>query len=87
MVTYLLPSWAYTVSQPEAARNIVDLLVFCEQPFCALLPPSCRQLVSNDGVLSPAPVLFPTNAGRGQDEWADMHNLTYCSDLPTFAVR
>ena len=62
MVTYLLPSWAYTASQPEAARNIVDLLIFCEQPFCALLPPSCRQLVSDSGALSPAPVLFLTTA-------------------------
>ncbi len=49
VVTYLLPSWAYTIAQPEAARNIVDLLIFCEQPFCALLPPSCRQLVSDSG--------------------------------------
>lgn len=52
VVTYLLPSWAYTVSQPEAAKNIVDLLIFCEQPYCALLPPTCRQLVNNDGKLS-----------------------------------
>ena len=52
VVTYLLPSWAYTVSQPEAAKNIVDMLIFCEQPYCALLPPICRQLVNNDGKLS-----------------------------------
>ena len=53
VVTYLLPSWQYTISQPEAARNIVDLLIFCEQPFCALLPAICRQLVSNDGEHAP----------------------------------
>jgi hypothetical protein len=49
VVTYLIPSWQYTISQPEAARNIADLLIFCEQAFCALLPATCRQLVSSNG--------------------------------------
>ena len=66
VVTYLLPSWAYTIAQPEAARNIVDLLIFCEQPFCALLPPSCRQLVSNSGKPLSAPHCFPDTALEGR---------------------
>ena len=49
LLTYLLPSWAYTACQPEAATNIVDLIIFCEEPFCAALPATCRPLVNTSG--------------------------------------
>ena len=73
VVTYLLPSWAYTIAQPEAAKNIVDLLIFCEQPFCALLPPSCRQLVSESGELIPAGHGFPNTALESRPTRAEKH--------------
>ena len=50
LLTYLLPSWAYTACQPEAATNIVDLIIFCEEPFCAALPATCRPLVNTSGL-------------------------------------
>ena len=49
-LTYLLPSWAYTACQPEAATNIVDLIILCEEPFCAILPATCRKLVNTSGL-------------------------------------
>ena len=49
LLTYLLPSWAYTACQPEAATNIVDLIIFCEDRFCAALPATCRPLVNTSG--------------------------------------
>ena len=49
LLTYLLPSWAYTACQPEAATNIVDLIIFCEDRFCAALPATCRLLVNTSG--------------------------------------
>ena len=49
LLTYLLPSWAYAACQPEAATNIVDLIIFCEEPFCAILPATCRPLVNSSG--------------------------------------
>ena len=50
LLTYLLPSWAYTACQPEAATNVVDLIIFCEEPFCAILPATCRPLVNTSGL-------------------------------------
>ena len=64
LLTYLLPSWAYTACQPEAATNIVDLIVFCEEPFCAALPATCRPLVNTSGLLFLTHIYFRSHARR-----------------------
>ena len=41
----LLPSWRHSVKTGERTSN-VDILVFCEDFACQLLPPDCRPMMA-----------------------------------------